>query len=150
MSRIQALTVKSLFTAMILGSIISQPALAQKTVQHRQSDLDFVSRMNQQAALMSTQVRELESRLGKGERSVDVERRTPERLRHKDRAISKTDEQRFGNELKQLRCQIQQEQNRLKSASFDDQKSVREQEQRMQKLDAKIRQLQTEIAIPST
>ena len=103
-----------------------------------------------QAAQMSTRVHELESHLGKSDRSVDVERRAPERLRHKDRAISKTDEQRLSSELKQLHSQILREQNRLKSANFDDQESVREQEQRMQKLDAKIRQLQAEMAVPST
>jgi len=44
-----------------------------------------------------------------------------------------------------LKAQVRQEQDRLRSGNFDDQKNAKEQQARMQKLDARIRQVQTEI-----
>jgi chromosome segregation ATPase len=106
--------------------------------------------MNQQATEMSVRIDELELSLGQtstaAAAATGAEQRAPERLRHKNRAASDTDTQRLRNELKNLKAQVRQEQDRLRSGDFDDQKNVKEQQARMQKLDARLRQVQTEIA----
>jgi len=103
--------------------------------------------MNQQASEMSVRIDELELSLGQTSTATatGAEQRAPERLRHKNRAASDTDTQRLRNELKNLKAQVRQEQDRLRSGNFDDQKNVKEQQARMQKLDARLRQVQTEI-----
>jgi chromosome segregation ATPase len=149
MSQLRIRGVSSLLAVLIVALVFSQLALSQ-TVQHRQTDLQFVSRMNQQATEMSVRIDELELSLGQtstaAAAATGAEQRAPERLRHKNRAASDTDTQRLRNELKNLKAQVRQEQDRLRSGDFDDQKNVKEQQARMQKLDARLRQVQTEIA----
>ena len=144
MTQLRIRVVSTLLAAMMFLIIFSQLALSQ-TVQHRQTDLQFVSRMNQQATEMSVRIDELELSLGQTSTATNAEQRAPERLRHKNRAASDTDTQRLRNELKNLKAQVRREQDRLRSGNFDDQKNAKEQQARMQKLDARIRQVQTEI-----
>ena len=144
MTQLRIRVVSTLLAAMMFLIFFSQLALSQ-TVQHRQTDLQFVSRMNQQATEMSVRIDELELSLGQTSTATNAEERAPERLRHKNRAASDTDTQRLRNELKNLKAQVRREQDRLRSGNFDDQKNAKEQQARMQKLDARIRQVQTEI-----
>ena len=144
MTQLRIRVVSTLLAAMMFLISFSQLALSQ-TVQHRQTDLQFVSRMNQQATEMSVRIDELELSLGQTSTATNAEQRAPERLRHKNRAASDTDTQRLRNELKNLKAQVRREQDRLRSGNFDDQKNAKEQQARMQKLDARIRQVQTEI-----
>lgn len=144
MSQLRIRRVSSLLATLIFMPVFSQLALSQ-TVQHRQTDLQFVSRMNQQATEMSDRIDELELSLGQTSTATGAEQRAPERLRHKNRAASDTDTQRLRNELKNLKAQVRQEQDRLRSGNFDNQKNAKEQQTRMQKLDARIREVQTEI-----
>jgi len=130
---------------LIVTIVFSQLALSQ-SVQHRQTDLQFVSRMNQQATEMSVRIEELELSLGQTSTATNAEQRAPERLRHKNRATSDADTQRLRSELKNLKAQVRQEQDRLRSGNFDDQKNAKEQQARMQKLDTRLRQVQSEIA----
>jgi hypothetical protein len=145
MSQLRIRGVSSLLAVLVFIPVFSQLALSQ-TVQHRQTDLQFVSRMNQQATGMSDRIDELELHLAQTGTANNAEQRAPERLRHKNRAASDADVQRLRNELKNLKAQVRQEQDRLRSGDFDDQKNVKEQQARMQKLDARLRQVQTEIA----
>jgi chromosome segregation ATPase len=144
MSLLRIRGVSSLLAVLIFISVFSQLALSQ-TAQHRQTDLQFVSRMNQQATEMSVRIDELELRLGQTGTATASGQGAPERLRHKNRAASDADVQRLRNELKNLKAQVRQEQDRLHSGNFDDQKDAKEQQARMQKLDARIREVQTEI-----
>jgi len=63
MSQLRIRGVSSLLAVLIVALVFSQLALSQ-TVQHRQTDLQFVSRMNQQATEMSVRIDELELSLG--------------------------------------------------------------------------------------
>ena len=144
MSKLLIRVVYSSLSILLFITAFSQLALSQ-TVQHRQTDLQFVSRMSQQATEMSVRIDELELGLGQTGTATAAGQGTPERLRHKNRAASDADVQRLRNELKNLKAQVRQEQNRLHSGNFDDQKNVKEQQARMQKLDARLRQVQTEI-----
>jgi len=102
MSQLRIRGVSSLLAVLIFTVVFSQLALSQ-TVQHRQTDLQFVSRMNQQATEMSVRIDELELSLGQTSTAAatatatGAEQRAPERLRHKNRAASDTDTQRLRN-----------------------------------------------------
>jgi len=146
MSRFRIRVAQSVIAAAILVIAGSQSAYSQST-QHRQTDLQFATRMNQEAAQMLTRANKLEKRLGRAKAAAgDAETRAPERLRHKDRAVSEADLTRLRNELKGVKSQIRKEQKRLKSKNFDKKKNVQEQQKRMRKLDARLRRVQTEIA----
>ena len=145
MSQLPIRVVPLLLSILLFIIVFSQLALSQ-TVQHRQTDLQFVSRMNQQATEMSVRIEELELSLGQTSTATNAEQRAPERLRHKDRAASDTDTQRLRSELKNLKAQVLQEQDRLRSGNFDDQKNAQEHQASMQKLDTRLRQVQSEIA----
>ena len=145
MSKFRVRAAQSVIAALILVVAGTQPAFSQST-QHRQTDLQFVTRMNQEAAQMLTRANKLEERLrGVKGSAGDAETRAPERLRHKNRAVSEADLNRLRNELKGVKSEIRKEQERLKSKNFDKKENVKEQEKRMRKLDAKLRRVQTEI-----
>ena len=103
----------------------SQPVFSQSS-QHRETDLQIVARMNQQAAQMSTS----------GNDQVVTGRVT---------SSEEADMRRLHRELAGIQSQIRQEQKRLKTRNFDEQKNIKGQQQRMQKLDSRLRRLQTEI-----
>jgi len=145
MSKFRIRVAQSVIAAAILVVAGSQSAYSQST-QHRQTDLQFVTRMTQEAAQMLTRANKLEKRLGRANVAAgDADTRAPERLRHKDRAVSEADLTRLRKELKGVKSEIRKEQKRLKSKNFDKKKNVQEQEKRMRKLDAKLRRVQTEI-----
>ncbi len=137
----------AMLAALLLNMSGSELAFSQ-SAQHRETDLDFTTRATQQATNMSARVAELEKRLSQSSSSTgQAASGSPERLRHKDRAATSTDadRERLQNELGSLKSEIRKEQQRMRSQDLDDDKVAREQQQRMQKLDARLRRVETEI-----
>jgi len=150
-------------------SYTNQSAFAQ-TSQHRETDLDFTSRLRSQSANLQKQVNGLDIRLKKleqaaasrehillgrqiptpastnpGSRTTTAaldERRVPETLRHRDRAVDQSDLGIIRSELQSLNRQIQEEQSRLSANRAQQSRSIEANLQRLQQqvraLDAKL------------
>ncbi len=154
-------------------SYADQSAFAQ-TAQHRETDLDFTSRLRSQSVNLQKQVSGLDVRLKKLEQAAasrehillgrqvptpastnpglstttakSDERRVPERLRHKDRAVDQPDFGTIRNELQTLNRQVQAEQSRLDANQTQQSRSIEENLQRLQQqaraLDTKLRNVE--------
>ena len=159
------------FTCSVLTilSFTGQRVLAQ-TVQHRQTDLDFTSSLQSQSASLQKQVRGLDVRLKNLEQTAaatehillgrqiqppastsdgvsnvttaSAERRVPETLRHKDRAVDQADLGAIRNELRTLTRQIQVEQDRLGTIQAQQTRSI---EANLQQLQQQVRALDVKL-----
>jgi hypothetical protein len=117
------------FLIVFLMLLVQVPAHAQST-QYKESDLDFVTRMNKQASEMYNGANELDVRI----KSVD------------SKSDGKKKRKKLRNKLKEFKAQIRDEQARMDGKEFKKGKKKKNQEKRMRKLDERLRQLAAAFA----
>jgi len=113
-----------------LAGILSMVFAAQ-AAQQNQSDLDFVARMNKQAADMYEQANKLDAQLA----AVDK----------KEEGRKKRNQIR--DNIKLFKAQVRDEQKHMDGKDFKKEKSRKDQEKRMQKMQADLRQIEADMYV---
>jgi len=103
--------------------------VAAQAAQKNQSDLDFIARMNQQAAEMYEKANKLDARLAAVSSKTDGKKK-----RNKIR-----------DDIKLFKASIRNEQKRMDGKEFKQGDSRKEQEKRMKKMQEQLRQIEADM-----
>jgi peptidoglycan hydrolase CwlO-like protein len=118
------------FISCLVASMLlfaQSPAVADKN----EPDVDFIARMNKQAEEMYASANKLDARLDAVDRKSDGKKKR-DNLRH---------------ELNRIKANIREEQKRLDAKEFRKGQSRKEMQARMQKLQQRLRELETDLHV---
>ena len=114
-----------------LAGAILLLATATQAAQHNQSDLDFIARMNKEATDMYEQANKLDAKLAAVDKQEDGRKKRNQ----------------IRDNIKMFKSQVRDEQKHLDGKDFKKEKSRKDQEKRMAKMQEQLRQIEADMYV---